>query len=68
MQRWENMEIVWVYDSSTDTGYWADTLNQVDLVQRLNSLGADGWELAAVFNGYTEQQSQIHYCLKRPYG
>jgi hypothetical protein len=69
MQKWENTEIVVFYDKSSGGGYWADNPAYLgNLTERLNMCGADGWELAATYTIVNEQQTELHYCLKRPFG
>ena len=69
MQKWENTEIIMVYDKQSGSSYWADNpAYGGSLTERLNLCGADGWELAATYVTADEQQTAVHYCLKRPFG
>ena len=67
MQKWENTEIILIYESGSV--YWANNpAYAISLTERLNLCGNDGWELAATYVTANEQQTQVHYCHKRPYG
>jgi hypothetical protein len=66
MQKWEYMTIVQVYDDVEETHSWKDDETVIsDAVERLNALGAEGWELAGVDRTVTEGSALRQFFLKR---
>jgi hypothetical protein len=73
MQKWEYMRLVTEYDRVTKVWSWDDG-GSGNVIARLNSLGAEGWELVsetpqayiygAGWSGYT---SCVSYLFKRPH-
>ena len=64
MQKWEHMTIGQAWDKKTEKFYWDDNReDQRIAIDRLNELGDEGWELAAI---HSPVSRQVSYILKRP--
>jgi hypothetical protein len=64
MQKWEYMIFAQSRDNQTKMTYWDDDkTDQRGAKDRLNDLGDEGWELAAV---YPLTPTDFVYILKRP--
>jgi hypothetical protein len=64
-QKWEHWQIIYALNRKVDRYIWDDDEEGVDdrdPIQRLNYLGEEGWELAAMYF----DDPDLIYILKRP--
>jgi hypothetical protein len=71
LTHWEYFELRHIYNRKENFWYWNDTNSPANVDNRLDEMGAIGWELVSTYTvvrsfQHTVYTSRIAYVFKRP--
>jgi len=67
MKKWEHLALVQLWSDDGKKFYWGDDkTDERGVTERLNALGAEGWELVTLDRGYLRTEYGRQFFLKRP--